>query len=139
MLGILPESSVHWFELLTVPLSTIDDPLMNNLFDNLPRDLPEELLETVVETPDIRIVRIVSTGQSSPPGFWYDQSEHEWIVLLSGSATLQFPDRGADISLRPGDQLNIPAKQKHRVRSTSTTEPTIWLAIFYPVLNEATD
>ena len=112
---------------------------MNNLFDNLPRNLPEEILETLVETPDILIVRIVSNGQSSPPGFWYDQCEHEWIVLLSGSATLQFCDRDTDVPLRPGDHLKIPARQKHRVRSTSTTEPTTWPAIFYPAIHEVAD
>ena len=61
-----------------------------NLFagiDEEKRD--EELLTTLAERPGVRIERIVSTGQASPPGFWYDQDWGEWVVLLSGRARLR--------------------------------------------------
>ncbi len=84
-----------------------------NLLEQLPRQLDQEQIETLVEYPALRIERIVSTGQSSPDGFWYDQNEHEWVTLLSGAATLEFEDRS--VGLRPGDQWLIPAHCKHRV------------------------
>ena len=40
-----------------------------NLLDNIPADLPEELFTTILQANGIRIERIVSQGQASPPGF----------------------------------------------------------------------
>ena len=100
-----------------------------NLFSELPSNLPEELIEKLVDAPDIRIERIVSTGHASPPGYWYDQSESEWVVVLRGEAMLAFEDEVR--ILKPGDYVLIPAHCKHRVNSTSLTEPTVWLAVFF--------
>lgn len=102
---------------------------MPNLLANLPTSLPEELTTVLAQSSHVRIERIVSTGQASPEGFWYDQGEHEWVVLLQGAATLGFED-GITIDMNPGDYVWIPAHQKHRVERTSTLEPTVWLAIF---------
>ncbi|MCR9119889.1 MAG: cupin domain-containing protein [bacterium] len=99
-----------------------------NLFD-FPSELPEELTQTLLQAGGVRIERIVSTGQSSPAGFWYDQTEHEWVVVLSGSARLEFEDEIQELA--PGDYVNIPAGVKHRVAATSKHEPTVWLAVFY--------
>lgn len=103
--------------------------MMNNLFDNIPAQLPEELVSILQEASGIRIERIISHGHRSPDGFWYDQDQHEWVVVLKGSARLQFED--VDLDLKPGDFVNIPAHKKHRVESTSPDETTLWLAIFY--------
>ena len=62
-----------------------------------------------------RIERIVSTGQSSEAGFWYDQEQVEWVVLLSGSAGLLFDGEAAPRLLRPGDYIEIPPHVRHRV------------------------
>jgi len=102
-----------------------------NLFTGLPSNLPEELIEKLVDAPDVRIERIVSTGHASPPGYWYDQSESEWVVVLRGEAMLAFEDES--IILKPGDYVLIPPHRKHRVNSTSPSEPTVWLAVFYDV------
>jgi cupin 2 domain-containing protein len=102
---------------------------MNNLFADIPDLLPQELVQTLLTTPHVRIERIVSHGHSSPPGFWYDQAEHEWVALLQGAAQLAFEDE--TIALAPGDFVNIPAHRKHRVETTAPDEPTVWLAIFY--------
>ena len=99
-----------------------------NLFAELPCNLPEELIEKLVDAPGIRIERIVSTGHASPPGFWYDQTESEWVVVLHGEAILAFEDETR--ILKPGDYVLIPPHRKHRVNSTSLTEPTVWLAVF---------
>ena len=105
---------------------------MNNLFADLPADLklPEELVEVLSESKHVRIERIVSTGQVSPDGFWYDQNEHEWVVVLKGAAQLQFEDELSPRSMKPGDHLLIPAHRRHRVVMTSPNEPTVWLAVF---------
>ena len=100
-----------------------------NLFTNLPQNLPEELFTTLLQAPGIHIERIVSHGQCSPDGFWYDQDQAEWVLVLRGAARLQFEDRLLD--MRPGDFVNIPAHQKHRVAWTTPDEPTIWLAVHY--------
>jgi cupin 2 domain-containing protein len=107
---------------------------MTNLFADIPNKIPEELTTVLAESSGgVRIERIVSDGQASPPGFWYDQAQHEWVLLVSGSAVLSVQKDSAiePVELRPGDTLLIPAHQHHRVESTSTTEKTIWLAVFY--------
>ena len=101
-----------------------------NFFNNLPTSLSTELIEGVFQTGHVRIERIVSTGQSSPPGFWYDQPEGEWVILLRGGATLEFQDESPMQRLVPGDYVYIPPHKKHRVFSTSAKKTTIWLAVF---------
>ena len=103
----------------------------SNLFDQLPTDLPDELTETLIDDHNLRIVRIVSTGQASPDGFWYDQAENEWVVVLKGEAELLFEDEEAPLRMMPGDFVHIPAHRKHRVHWTTPAEATIWLAVFY--------
>ena len=98
----------------------------------LPGDIPlHEWSETLLERKDVRVERIVSTGQSSPENFWYDQAEDEWVSLLQGTAALQWED-GSLTELVAGDFLLIPLGKKHRVARTSTDPACIWLAIFLP-------
>jgi len=103
-----------------------------NLFAGLPT-LPAatEELVTLLEKPGLRIERIVSTGQVSPEGFWYDQSDDEWVVLLSGSAGLRFENETEIRKLKPGDWLHIPAHTKHRVEWTDANAPSVWLAVHF--------
>ena len=101
-----------------------------NLFHDLPTSLPDELIETLLQTAHVRIERIVSTGQSSPEGFWYDQDVGEWVILLRGEATIDFGNEIGMRRLYPGDYIFIPAHQKHRVVATSNKQPTVWLAVF---------
>ena len=101
---------------------------MTNIFD-LPSSLPnKELFESIVSTDNILIERIISTGQVTPPGEWYDQDKDEWVILLQGEASLAYAD-GSKIKLTAGDYLFIPAHQKHRVEYTSSEPPCIWLAV----------
>ncbi len=102
---------------------------MDNLFDNLPTSVPQELIEILAENQHVRIERIVSHRHASPDGFWYDQEEHEWVIVLKGAATLRFENE--TVEMKPGDFVNIPAHTKHRVEWTTPDEPTIWLAVFY--------
>ncbi len=100
-----------------------------NLFSEIPEKLPEELIEVLAESSHIRIERIVSDGHTSADGFWYDQEQNEWVLLVSGTATLEFEERKVD--LKAGDHILIPAHQRHRVEKTAASEKTIWLAVFY--------
>lgn len=106
------------------------DKIMN-LF-HLPENLPQaEWLEVLEKRTGVRIERIISAGQSSPPGFWYEQTEDEWVAVLQGNAALEWSD-GSLQELAPGDHLLIPAGKKHRVARTSAEPPCIWLAAFLP-------
>jgi len=100
-----------------------------NLFADLPQQLPDELVTTLLESKTIRIERIISHGHDSSAGFWYDQSQHEWVMVLKGAARLQFED--GVVEMKPGDFINIPAHKKHRVEWTTPDEPTIWLGVFF--------
>jgi cupin 2 domain-containing protein len=102
---------------------------MKNLFDEVPDTLPNELIEILLSASTVRIERIVSHGHSSPESFWYDQDQHEWVVVLKGAARLQFEDEV--IEMQPGDFINIPAHKRHRVAWTTPHEPTVWLAVHY--------
>ncbi|WP_363352342.1 cupin domain-containing protein [Methylocystis echinoides] len=100
-----------------------------NLFANIPEHLTEVEFTALAELPGARIERIVSTGQASPAGYWYDQEQTEWVILLSGSAGLLFEGEDAPCILRPGDYVEIPARLRHRIEWTDATEPTVWLAV----------
>ncbi len=101
-----------------------------NLFQNIPQHLPEELFETIAQSDNIKIEKIISDGHTSPPGFWYDQDQNEFVLVLKGNAILEFED-GATQEMNEGDYQIIPAHKKHRVSYTDTNGKTIWLAVHF--------
>lgn len=104
-----------------------------NIFE-LPKEmLDRERFEPLIQTDQILIERIISTGQTTPEGEWYDQPHDEWVLLLQGNAQLMYED-GTEIELKAGDYLLIPAHQKHRVSYTSSNPACIWLAIHAALL-----
>jgi cupin 2 domain-containing protein len=100
-----------------------------NLLGGLPARQPEEQVDRLIDGPAVRIERIVSTGQASPPGFWYEQPDDEFVVLISGAARLRFEADDLSLDLKPGDWVEIPAHTRHRVEWTQADPPTVWLAI----------
>jgi cupin 2 domain-containing protein len=105
---------------------------LSNFFAEMPRSTAEsESFSDLLKRPGLRIERIVSHGQSSPPDFWYDQTENEWVLIVQGEASLRFADEAAPRQLKTGDFVEIAAHRKHRVDWTTPDEPTIWLAVFY--------
>ena len=100
-----------------------------NLFADLPPSAEDERFDDLLTLPGLKIERIVSTGQSSPPGFWYDQGWAEWVLLVSGSAGVQFADEAEARSLAPGHYLYIAPNRRHRVAWTDPGQPTVWLAV----------
>ncbi|MDD2852619.1 MAG: cupin [Desulfuromonadaceae bacterium] len=102
-----------------------------NLFDTIPASLPEELFQTLAESEKCRIERIVSDGHATPQDEWYDQEWDEWVLLVSGGATLRFAESDSPMILQPGDHLLIPAGCRHRVDETAAGQKTVWLAVHF--------
>jgi len=101
----------------------------NNLFDQIPASAPQEILTELVSANHVRVERIVSFGQTSPDGLWYEQLENEWVLVLEGSAQIRLDNKL--VELTRGDYLNIPAGVRHRVEKTAENGKTVWLAVFY--------
>ena len=106
-------------------------PSSGNLFEHIPTNLPDELFQTLAESGAVRIERIVSDGHASPPGEWYDQTWDEWVLLVSGGATLLFESNAAPVDMLTGDYVMIPAGCRHRVERTDPTQKTVWLAVHF--------
>lgn len=101
-----------------------------NLFAGLSPEAKERF-DTLLARPGLRIERIVSTGQASPAGFWYEQEDAEWVVLLSGAALLRFEDEPDARRLSPGDWIHIAPLRRHRVEWTEASAATVWLAVHH--------
>ena len=106
-------------------------PPINNLFAGIPGEVPQEISEILLETPGFYLERIISGGQATPPGQWYDQDTHEWVVLLSGAAALLFAGEDQVRIMHPGDYVLIPAHCRHRVEWTDPTQTSVWLALHF--------
>ena len=105
---------------------------MDSIFAGLPRSTAtDEQFSELLARPDLRIERIVSTGQCSPADFWYDQPDGEWVLLIQGEARLRFADEAEARDLKAGDFFDIAPHRRHRVDWTLPGEPTIWLAVHY--------
>ena len=91
----------------------------------------EERTDVLSEGKGWRLERIHSCLASSPEGFWYDQNENEWILLLRGSAQLQFEDEEHPRDLCVGDTLLIAPHRRHRVVTTDPNPGTLWLTLFW--------
>ncbi|MEM8931216.1 MAG: cupin domain-containing protein [Acidobacteriota bacterium] len=105
-------------------------PSRGRLLAELPPVGDEEQFEDLMRRPGVRVERIVSHGHASPPDFWYDQDEGEWVMVARGRARLELRDGGL-VELGPGDWIDLPPHCEHRVDWTDPDGPTVWLAVFY--------
>lgn len=105
--------------------------IRKNIFGNIPAELPDELFEEILAGKNFKVERIISRGHHCPEGFWYDQDENEWVILLQGSAGLSLEGREEFVVLHPGDCILISRHRRHRVEWTDPDQDTIWLALFY--------
>jgi cupin 2 domain-containing protein len=101
-------------------------PTVQNLFHPTDPEGSREVVELLLQGESFRLESIRSYGEPSPEGFWYDQSDPEWVILLLGTAFLAF-EHGESVELKAGDYLLIPAGRKHRVESVS--QDAAWLAL----------
>lgn len=108
---------------------------ISNLFADLPDGKGAEAVTRLAEGGAFRLERIVSTGQATPPGDWYDQDDDEWVILLAGEAGLLIEGEAAPHTLRPGDFLLLPAHKRHRVEWTAADRETVWLALHFTALD----
>lgn len=110
-------------------MSKESSPEFGELLAPLPSASNAEQFETLLERAGIRILRVVSDGQASPPGEWFDQDDDEWVVVLAGRAGLLVEGEAETRTLVPGAYAFLPAHCRHRVEWTDPDAPTVWLAI----------
>ena len=101
---------------------------ITNLLNDLPPAAGGEVFEALLQRPGVKLERIVSAGQATAEGAWYDQAWDEWVMVLAGAARLLIEGEG-EHHLRPGDALLLPARSRHRVTWTDPAQPTVWLAL----------
>ncbi|MCW5943800.1 MAG: cupin domain-containing protein [Fimbriimonadaceae bacterium] len=106
-------------------------PRFGRLTDAVPDASKQETFETLYDLAGLRIERIVSRGQTSPDGFWYKSTRHEFVLVAQGSGELEFAD-GSRRRLEAGDWALLPAGCRHRVSETRPEGDTIWLAVHWP-------
>lgn len=113
---------------------------VTNLLRDLPPEPPspggEEIFEALLQAPGVKLERIVSHGQATPAGEWYDQAWDEWVMVLAGGARLRVAEGGegndegeVEYDLGPGDAVLLPAHCRHRVTWTDPERATVWLAL----------
>lgn len=101
-----------------------------NLLADLPDAARAEVTETLLSAKGVRLERIVSLGQATPEGVWYDQDMAEWVLLLSGRARLTIFGEATDRELAAGDAVYLPAHCRHRVAWTDPHVAAVWVALF---------
>jgi len=104
---------------------------LDNIFSKVPYFMQGEISETLLKSEHFELERIISSGQATLPGEWFDQNTNEWVILLSGSAGLRFDDEEEACVMYPGDYVHIPAQKRHRVEWTDPEQKTVWLALHY--------
>lgn len=109
----------------------------DNLLGSSAPPAGEEVVQTLQRGPDWRLQTIHSSDAASPQGFWYDQEEHEWLVVLRGSATIRLegPEELRDLSV--GDSLYLEPHRRHRVERTDPDPGTLWLVLLWKDRPEA--
>lgn len=106
--------------------------LVRNLLEGGPDSSHEEIFETLLTFRGrVRIERILSRGECSPAGFWYDQPQSEWVIVLRGSPQIRLEGEEGVRALKPGDSLLLLPHVRHRVEWTDPESLTIWLAVHF--------
>ena len=103
-------------------------PVVRNLFAQTASTSGEEMIQSLLDGKSFRLESIHSYGQPTPEGFWYDQADEEWVLLVRGSARLEFEGEGM-LHLNSGDYLLIPVHCRHRVSEVS--HDAIWMALHH--------
>ena len=103
-----------------------------NLRDGLPSGIAAaETFDALIEQKNLRIERIVSTGQTTPEGELHDSEQAEFVLVVSGAARFRVEGEGEDRDLGEGDYIIVPSHCRHRVIYTRASPPTVWLAVYF--------
>ena len=94
------------------------EPIQCSLLATQPSRREAEVSEPLLTARGVRMERITSLGQASPEGFWFDQEEAEWVMLLAGGARLTIEGEVEDRQLQAGDAIFLPSGCRHRVAWT---------------------
>jgi len=89
-----------------------------NFLSKIPSQIPKEIFESIASSENVKIERIISKGQATQKGKWYDQEKNEFVLVLKGNAVIEF-DNNEKVSMNEGDYVIIPKHVKHRVTETS--------------------
>lgn len=103
--------------------------IMNSILTELPTDKEQEHFQDLLTRPGVKLERIVTYGQVTPPGEWYDQAWDEWVMMVQGEAKLLLEQDAQLLHMKPGDHVLLPAHCRHRVEWTPEDQATIWLAL----------
>ena len=101
---------------------------VKNIYSGTKEAGEEEKFKLLAKGKNFRIDRIVSSGHSSPQGFWYDQEDDEWVMLVQGNAVMEV--EGKMVEMKAGDYLFLPKGCKHRIERTDIDPVCIWLCFF---------
>ena len=99
-----------------------------NIFEieKLPGIEEEEIIDILKENRDVKIERIISTGQVSD---WMVQEKREYVLLIQGNAVIEFNDK--TVEMKSGDILFIEKRERHRVAYTSENPCCIWFCVHF--------
>ncbi len=97
-----------------------------NVFDVKKIDKTKEIVEILKENENVKIEKIISTGQTTD---WMEQEKEEFVMLIQGEAIIEYENKKQE--LRAGDTVIIKKNEKHRVVYTSENPCCIWLCVFY--------
>ncbi|WP_370280741.1 cupin domain-containing protein [Pontibacterium sp.] len=103
--------------------------IMKSMLTDLPADKAQEHFEDLLARPGVKLERIVTYGQATPAGEWYDQAWDEWVMVVQGEAKLLLEQGEQLLHMKPGDHVMLPAHCRHRVEWTPEDKTTIWLAL----------
>ena len=91
----------------------------------------EESTRVLASAETWRLLLIASNGYRSPHDEWMDQADHEWVLVLRGSACVALRNPARIVDLSPGDHLLIPPHQRHKLERTDPDPGTLWLALHW--------
>ena len=99
-----------------------------NIFEieKLPEIGEEEIVDILKENEDVKIERIISTGQVSD---WMVQEKREYVLLIQGKADIEFNDK--TVEMKSGDTIFIEKRERHRVAYTSENPCCIWFCVHF--------
>ena len=89
-------------------------------------DKTKEIVEILKENENVKIEKIISTGQTTE---WMEQEKEEFVMLIQGEAIIEYENKKQELSA--GDTVIIKKNEKHRVAYTSENPCCIWICIFY--------